>query len=317
MAPAFEEAGETRFVDAPDGLLALLHEAIAGDVDAADFIRSRLTGDPISLDEFAAQGRIGLPIEHADPAHCLVTGTGLTHVSSAMTRDRMSGREGTSDSLAMYRAGLDGGKPEADAVGTQPEWFFKGLGYSLAPSGGVVDMPGFALSFGEEPEIAGAYVIDDAGRPHRLGYLLMNDFSDHRLEERNYLYVAPSKLHVCGVGPALVLGSLPAAIEGETRILRGGAELWRGAFMTGEAHMNHSFANLEHHHFKHGTLLRPGDLHLHMFGCPRFSFGDGVTLSADDIVEVTVDAFGPLPMRHRIVRSATVEERVLVTGTAR
>ena len=29
------------------------------------------------------------PLDHEDPAHCLISGTGLTHLGSASTRDKM------------------------------------------------------------------------------------------------------------------------------------------------------------------------------------------------------------------------------------
>src|SRR5437016_3979998 len=33
--------------------------------------------------------RVLMPVDHPDPAHCLVTGTGLTHLGSAAARDKM------------------------------------------------------------------------------------------------------------------------------------------------------------------------------------------------------------------------------------
>ncbi len=312
VLPAFEEDGEVRMVDAPEGLLSLFSAAAAGDGPVQALIRQRLAGPPLALERLATDGLLRHPVSHPDPAHCLVTGTGLTHLSSALARDRMNAAKGRSDSLAMYRAGLEGGKPADNQTGIQPEWFFKGLGHCLAETGTSVAIPPYAASFGEEPEIAGVYLVDDAGQPHRLGFLLVNDFSDHRLEASNYLYVAPSKLHACGVGPALLLGALPTTVEGETCILRAGRPYWRATFQTGEAHMSHSIANLEHHHFKHRTLLHPGDLHIHMFGCPRFSYDEGIVLEEGDVVEVRVDAFGPIPMRHRIVRMPEAERRIAV-----
>ena len=35
------------------------------------------------------------------------------------------------DSMKMFLMGVEGGKPEGDAVGAQPEWFFKGDGSAL------------------------------------------------------------------------------------------------------------------------------------------------------------------------------------------
>ena len=59
----------------------------------------------------------------------------------------------------------------------------------------------FALDGGEEPELVGLYVIGPDGTPHRLGFALGNEFSDHVTERSNYLYLAHSKLRACAVGP--------------------------------------------------------------------------------------------------------------------
>ncbi len=39
------------------------------------------------------------------------------------------------DSMRMFRAGLEGGRPAAGAVGAAPEWFFKGTGGILRAHG--------------------------------------------------------------------------------------------------------------------------------------------------------------------------------------
>ena len=80
------------------------------------------------------------PLDHEDPAHCLITGTGLTHLGSASARDAMhakleGGAENLSDSLKMFRMGLDAGKPAKGKAGVQPEWFYKGDGsWLVAPA---------------------------------------------------------------------------------------------------------------------------------------------------------------------------------------
>ena len=91
----------------------------------------------------------------------------------------------------------------------QPEWFYKGDGSCLvAPEQGL-PMPGFARDGGEEPEIAGIYMISPDGMPFRIGYALGNEFSDHVTERENYLWLAHSKLRACSVGPELLVGELP------------------------------------------------------------------------------------------------------------
>ena len=82
-----------------------------------------------------AAGRVRSPLHHPDPAHCLVSGTGLTHLGSAAARDamhqklRQQAEQGTlTDSMRMFQWGVEGGKPAPGQAGAQPEWFYKGDG---------------------------------------------------------------------------------------------------------------------------------------------------------------------------------------------
>jgi hypothetical protein len=239
------------------------------------------------------------PLDHEDPAHCHVTGTGLTHLGSADTRDAMHKKIGgdvaaLSDSMKMFRLGVEGGKPADGEAGVQPEWFYKGDGSVVAASGQPLQMPDFALDGGEEPEIAGLYIIGDDGQPYRLGYAIGNEFSDHVTERQNYLYLAHSKLRACGLGPALLVGELPAHIEGVSRVIgKDGQVRWEKPFVSGEQNMSHTIANLEHHHFKYQLFKRPGDVHIHFFGTATLSFADGVSVQPGESFEIEAPVFGP------------------------
>lgn len=264
-----------------------------------------------------AQGRVGAeldlsaltlltPIDHADPAHLMVSGTGLTHLGSAEGRDRMhraAAAGQATDSMRMFLMGEEGGKPTAGEAGVQPEWFYKGDGSTLVGPGEDLTMPAFALDGGEEPEIAGIYLIGDDGTPFRLGFALGNEFSDHVTERENYLWLAHSKLRSAALGPELLLGDLPQDVRGLSRIRRDGAVLWEKPFRTGEANMTHRLANLEHHHFKYARFRRPGDIHVHFFGTATASFADGIETQAGDVFEIEADAFR-LPVRNPVAREA-------------
>ena len=271
---------------AQGGGIAALAEAAAGT-------------DVESYETIAQQGRLLAPIDHPDPAHCYVTGTGLTHLGSADTRDAMHKKiggdvENLSDSMKMFRLGVEGGKPQGDGPGVQPEWFYKGDGSCVRASGQALDMPEFALDGGEEPEIAGLYVIGADGQPYRVGFALGNEFSDHVTERQNYLYLAHSKLRSCGVGPALLVGELPAHVEGVSRVLDAAGQVrWEKAFVSGEQNMSHTVANLEHHHFKYGLFKRPGDVHIHFFGTATLSFADNIRVQAGEVFEIASPQFGP------------------------
>lgn len=244
-----------------------------------------------------ASARLLPPLDHEDPAHCLVSGTGLTHLGSAATRDKMhqqaeQGEAAMTDTLRIFKWGLDGGKPVAGEVGAQPEWFYKGDGSIVVRPGQAFPVPPFAEDAGEEPELTGLYVIADDGQPYRLGYALGNEFSDHVTERKNYLYLAHSKLRFCAYGPELRVGALPPHLVGTSRIRRDGEVIWEKEFLSGEDNMCHSLENLEYHHFKYVQFLRPGDVHVHYFGTATLSFADGIQTRPGDRFEISSEAFG-------------------------
>ncbi len=246
--------------------------------------------------------RILPPITHEDPAHCIVTGTGLTHLGSAAARDSMhkkleGGAVELTDSLKMFKSGLEGGKPQKGKAGVQPEWFYKGDGRWLVAPGAPLPKPSFALDGGEEPELAGLYLIDAKGRPVRLGFALGNEYSDHVTERQNYLLLAHSKLRHSSIGPEMVVGGIPPDIRGMSRIVRKGAVVWEKPFLTGEANMSHTLANLEYHHFKYEPFRVPGDIHIHYFGTATLSFVDGFSAQDGDVFEIEAAPFGA-PLRN-------------------
>jgi len=243
------------------------------------------------------------PIDHpVEPGRCLVSGTGLTHKASAANRQAMheeAGHEDLTDSMQIYRWGLEGGRPAKGDIGVQPEWFYKGHGSILRGHGETLQVPPYADDGGEEPEVAGAYIIDPDGKPRRLGYMNANEFSDHVMEKRNYLYLAPSKLRACSVGPELITGGAFDDLSGTVSIDRNGATVWSKDVKTGESNMSHSVANLEHHHFKYAVHRRPGDVHVHFYGADAFSFGAGVALEDGDRMTIEWEGMGR-PLRNTL-----------------
>ncbi|HAT33042.1 MAG TPA: FAH family protein [Janthinobacterium sp.] len=304
------EQDQIRVVEGYESTYALAQAAIRHGSGLAQVATKALGTAVHDYQEVLRAGRLLAPLDHHDAAHCFVTGTGLTHLGSADARDAMhkkiDGDVATlSDSMKMFRLGVEGGKPAAGEVGVQPEWFYKGDGGIVCASGQTLAMPGFALDGGEEPEIAGLYVIGEDGRPYRVGYALGNEFSDHVTERQNYLYLAHSKLRVCGVGPALLVGELPPHVEGSSRIYdKAGLLRWEKPFLSGERNMSHSIANLEYHHFKYPLFTRAGDVHIHFFGTATLSFADGITVAPGETFEIEAAAFGPA-LRNTLVRRET------------
>ena len=235
-----------------------------------------------------------------DPYHCLVSGTGLTHRASADNRQNMHQDvqpNELTDSMRMYQWGAEGGRPDSGHVGMQPEWFYKGNGTILRAANHPLDVPPYALDGGEEPEVAGAYVVDQQGRPWRVGFCPANEFSDHVMEKKNYLYLAPSKLRNCSLGPELIIDADFQQVTGTVSIWRGEQAVWSATVRSGEQHMVHSLANLEHHHFKYAEHRLPGQAHVHFFGTADFSFGHQIQLQDGDVMEIAWEGWGR-PLRN-------------------
>ncbi len=310
-----EGGGHGRVVENAPSVYALAIRAANGRKSLAEAIEACGLGAVVDLEAAYAEGRVLAPVHHPDPAHLHLTGTGLTHLGSAATRDAMHQKPGQpeetsiTDSMRMFRMGLEGGKPKPGERGVQPEWFYKGNGTQVVPPGAALTSPSFADDGGEEPEIAGIYVISSDGRPFRLGFAVANEFSDHVMERVNYLYLAHSKLRQASFGPEILIGEAPDDIRGISRILRNGEVLWEKPFVSGEANMSHSFANLEYHHFKYDVFRAPGDVHVHMFGTATLSFADGVRTREDDVFEIAAEGFG-LPLRNSL--KAGREDEIIV-----
>jgi len=288
--------------------------AIAQGHVITEMVRNATFGEAVNYDavyEGRFEWKLLPPVDFlAEPARCLVTGTGLTHKASAENRNSMhvaaerpiaapAESAALTDSMKMYRIGLEGGRPQAGEIGAAPEWFYKGSGTILRAHGESLSVPNFAEDGGDEAEIAGVYVIGPDGTPFRIGMAQGNEFSDHLTECKNYLYLAPSKLRQCAIGPELVVGSDFADIRGQIQIERGKEVIWQAKIASGEANMCHSLANLEHHHFKYEQHRRPGDIQVHFFGADHFSFRDRVQLQGGDVMALSFDGFGR-PLRNPI-----------------
>jgi len=292
---------------------ALALHAIAQKISLAAAVEAAGQGAAVDITAEFEAGRLLAPIDHDDDAHVQLTGTGLTHLGSAEGRDKMhreaAAAEKQTDSMRMFLEGLEGGKPAAGAVGQQPEWFYKGDGSQLVGPTDPLTMPAFAQDGGEEPELAGIYIIGEDGTPYRLGLALANEFSDHVTERHNYLWLAHSKLRQAALGPELLVGTPPEHIEGSSRIVRNGETIWEKPFLSGEGNMSHSFANLEHHHFKYDLFRRAGDVHVHFFGTATLSFSDGIVPEEGDVFEILAAPF-TLPVRNPLQRAPAVQVAV-------
>jgi hypothetical protein len=314
---AMVEEPHIRFLNQFTSVHELVRDALVTDTSISERIRFHASTETLLYDAIY-RGRSAWqllpPIDYPnEPARCLVSGTGLTHLGSAKDRNAMHEVKDAelTDSMKMFRWGVEGGRPAVGKIGIPPEWFFKGPGTILRAHGEPLDVPPYAEDGGEEAEIAGIYMIGPEGQPLRVGMAIGNEFSDHRFEKKNYLNLAGSKIRTCAIGPELVIDPAFQSVPGKVRIERDGKELWAKEILTGEAEMCHSLQNIEHHHFKFETHRRPGDIHVHYFGACSLSFGAGVRLIDGDVMEIHFEGFGR-PLRNPVRVSAAVDSLIPV-----
>ena len=287
-----------RLLQGVDTVFQLAHLAADSKQPLTALVASKATGDLLDYDAVysgLSEWRLLPPIDHpTEPACCLVSGTGLTHLGSAKNRQQMhsASEAELNDSMRIFKWGVEGGKPAQGKIGSSPEWFYKGNGLVLRGHGEPLDVRPYAEDGGEEAEVAGVYLIGADGTPLRIGMAIGNEFSDHKFEKRNYLHLAGSKLRNCSLGPELVIDPQFQTVPGTVSIERAGQVLWSQEIVTGEHEMCHSLANIEHHHFKFEGHRRPGDLHVHYFGACSLSFGAGIELADGDEMIVGFTGFG-------------------------
>jgi hypothetical protein len=315
---ALVEEPHLRLLDGCSSVYELVSDALAAGTSLSQMAAQRATRESLEYEPVylgTSEWQILPPIDHPEPARCLISGTGLTHLGSARGRQAMHAMatEELTDSMKMFRWGLEGGRPAAGSIGTAPEWFYKGNGTTLRAHGRALEIPGYAEDGGEEAEIAGIYVIASDGSPRRVGMAGGNEFSDHRFEKKNYLNLAGSKLRTCALGPELVVDPQFQSVPVEVTIKRESSVLWSKRFRTGEAEMCHSLQNVEHHHFKFEAHRRPGDIHIHFFGTDCLSFADGIRLATGDVIQVGFEGFGR-PLRNPVEIDASPQELVRVAS---
>lgn len=310
-AVALVEEPHLRLLTGVASIYELANNAVASGTSLLALIRRHAVGDQLDYNtiyEGKSDWRLLSPIDHpVEPARCLVSGTGLTHLGSAKNRQAMhsASEAELNDSMKIFRWGVERGKPAPGQIGVAPEWFYKGTGAIVRAPNEPLDVPPYAEDGGEEAEIAGVYFIAPDGQPRRIGMAIGNEFSDHKFEKKNYLNLAGSKLRTCALGPELVVDPEFKSVPGTVTIERAGKILWSQAIQTGEEEMCHSLANIEHHHFKFEAHRRPGDLHVHYFGACSLSFGAGIQLTDADMMVVQFEGFGrALRNPLRVVRGA-------------
>ncbi|MDR6354760.1 hypothetical protein Q3H58_001431 [Pseudomonas psychrotolerans] len=141
------ERGEVQQVKGATSTRTLALDAIRAGISLESQVQSLGLEPGPAYTDLLSSGRLLPPLDHEDPAHCLVTGTGLTHLGSAATRDKMHQQNSQeeaklTDSMRMFKWGVEGGRPAAGTAGAQPEWFYKGDGGILVRPGADIPLSG-------------------------------------------------------------------------------------------------------------------------------------------------------------------------------
>ena len=69
-------------LDAPEGVYGLARRAIVSQTTLEAVAEDAATGVEFDYGKLVDEGRLLPPIDHVDPAHLLITGTGLTHLGT-------------------------------------------------------------------------------------------------------------------------------------------------------------------------------------------------------------------------------------------
>ncbi len=307
-------------IDNFDSVYAMALAAIDGGKNIKQLIDENLSDKTLNYDEIyegKSDWKLLPAFDHpTNVSELVISGTGLTHKSSAANRQAMhqTGDNKPTDSMIVYWWGVDGGIADGDKPGIQPEWFYKGNGSALKGHGDELEVPAYGNDGGEEPEIAGVYIIDREGNPYRVGFTTGNEFSDHVMEKKNYLYLAPSKLRQNAIGPELVITDDFSDLTGYVNVNRKGEILWEAEnIKTGEAAMAHNLANLEYHQFKYDGHRIPLQAHVHYFGTGQFSFGKGIKLEHGDEMLVQWEGMGRALKNY--VKIVSEEEKLVPVRT--
>ena len=213
-ALAVTARGESRLVKGARTTLDLARQAIAEGVSLRKLIADRGVGKPVDLARALKERRVLAPIDHKDPAHVFVTGTGPhpSRLGGGARPDAQGPRR--SGASSPTRCGCSSW-PRGRQAGARakPARSRNGSTRATARSSSRPEatcQPGVrARRRRRAGDRRHLYDRCTAGAPVRIGFALGNEFSDHVTERQNYLWLAHSKLRPASLGPELLIGDLP------------------------------------------------------------------------------------------------------------
>ncbi len=212
-AVALVEEPRLHLLDGVKSIFQLAQEAVEAKIPLAVLVQKKATGEYLDYDPIytgKSEWRLLPPIDHpAEPARCLVSGTGLTHLGSAKNRQAMhSAKESElTDSMKMFRLGRRRRQAGAGQNRRRARMVLQGLRQRFcARMANRWTCRRLREDGGEEGgNRRNLFHRRERGTPRRIGMAIGNEFSDHKFEKKNYLNLAGSKIRTCSLGPELVI----------------------------------------------------------------------------------------------------------------
>src|SRR5215213_10257999 len=87
VALVSERVDELRVIEGYARVYDLALAAIRARQSLATFVQAHLSRTSVEYERIISEQRLLPPLDHPNPAHCLVSLTGLTHMGSAQSRD--------------------------------------------------------------------------------------------------------------------------------------------------------------------------------------------------------------------------------------
>jgi 2-dehydro-3-deoxy-D-arabinonate dehydratase len=197
---------------------------------------------------------------------------------------------------ARQEESVDGGDIYARVYGAErPEIFFKSQGHKVVAHLNEVGIRSDATWSVPEPELA--VVFNPA--MEAVGFTIGNDMSSRDIEGANPLYLPQAKVYAlsCSMGPSILLQPADAWLDTTIRVSieRGGEQVFSGDVST--ARIKRKLTELamylgRSNEFPEGVILLTGT---------GVVPGGDFTLSAGDVVSITIDGIGTLTNTVKVV----------------
>jgi len=158
---ALVEEPNIRLLDACSSIYELALLAIGSGVKLSDLVRQRARHETLEYDAIyngRSEWRMLPAIDHPDePARCLISGTGLTHLGSARGRQSMhaAANEDVTDSMKMFRWGVEGGRPATGTIGSRRSGFIRAQGVLYALTENLSTFPAMPRTVAKKPRSRG------------------------------------------------------------------------------------------------------------------------------------------------------------------